>query len=74
MENGESEERRHSERTRLDMNRSTNEHVRSWMLGVFKMKRKLKDHPQNDIRRFFNGKVNSGDKQRRTNAYDLEMS
>ena len=55
MENGEIEARRHAERTRLDMNRLTNEHIRSWLLGALKMKRKLKEHPQNEIRSFFNG-------------------
>ena len=27
----------------------------SWILGALKMKRKLKEHPQKDIRRLFNG-------------------
>ena len=55
MLNGESEARRHVERTRLNIDRAPNEHVRSWMLEALKMKKKLKKHPQNYIRRFFNG-------------------
>ena len=55
MLNGESEERRNVERTRLNVNRFPNESIRSWTLGALKMKRKLKKHPQNDIRRVFNG-------------------
>ena len=55
MLNGESEVRRHVERNRLNVDRSPNESIRSWTLGALKMKRKLKKHPQNDIRRFFHG-------------------
>ena len=62
MENGESEERRHSERTRLDMNRQTNESIRFLMIGALKIKRKLKEHPQNEIRFFLMDEVDSGDK------------
>ena len=54
MMNGESEARRHVERTKLDIDRAQNENVRSRMLGALKMKRKLKKHPQADIR-IFNG-------------------
>ena len=36
MMNGESEERRHVERTKLDTDRAPNESIRSWMLGQFK--------------------------------------
>ena len=45
----------HTERTRLDVNRSPNESIRSWTLGALKMTRKLKKHPKNDIQRYFNG-------------------
>ena len=62
MENGEIETRRCAERTRPDANRSANESIRSWTLGASKIKRKLKECPQNDIRRFLMGKVDSGDK------------
>ena len=55
MENVEIETIRYAEKTKLDINRSTNESIRSWILGALKMKRKLKEYPQNDIRRFFNG-------------------
>ena len=55
MLNGESESRRHVERTKLDIDRAPNESIRSWMLEALKMKMKLKKHPQNDVRRVFNG-------------------
>ena len=52
METGEIEARSHVERTRLDKNRPPTESIRSWMLGALKMKRKLKECTQNDIRFF----------------------
>ena len=55
MENGEIEARRHALRTRIDANRSPNESIRPWILGALKMTRKLKEHPQKDIWRYFNG-------------------
>ena len=45
MLNGESEERRWVERTKLNIDRAPNESFRSWMLGALKNKRKLKKHP-----------------------------
>ena len=59
MLNGDSEERRHVERTRLDVDRSSNESIRSRTLGALKMKRKFKKYLQNDIRRFSMGEMNS---------------
>ena len=50
MMNGESEARRHTGRTKLDIDRAHNESIRSWMLGALKMKRKLKKYPQDGIR------------------------
>ena len=45
MMNGESEARRHAERTKFEIDRAQNETIRSWILGALKMKRKLKKHP-----------------------------
>ena len=45
MTNGESKARRCIERTKLDIDRALNESFRSWILGVLKMKRKLKKQP-----------------------------
>ena len=52
MMNGESEATRHVERTKLDIDQDQNESIRSWTLGALKMKRKLKKHPQADVRTF----------------------
>ena len=60
MGNGEIEARMHAELTTLDGSRSPNESIRSWMFGALEMMRKLKEHPQNDICRYSNGKIDSG--------------
>ena len=52
---GESEARKNAERTKLNVDRLQHEIIRSWMLGLLKIKRKVKKHPKTDIRRFFNG-------------------
>ena len=54
MENGYMSARRYAERTKLDASVSSNESIRFWMLGALKMMKKLKEHPQDDIRRHFN--------------------
>ena len=54
MENGDMSARRHAERTKLDASVSSNESIRSSMIGVLKMIKKLKDHPQDDIWQYFN--------------------
>ena len=46
--------RRHAERTKLDANVSSNDSIISWILGALKMMKKLKEHPQDDIWRYFN--------------------
>ena len=55
MENGDVAARMHAERTKVDSNRSPKESIRSWMFGALNMRRKLKEYPQNDIWRYFNG-------------------
>ena len=55
MKNGECDERKHAERTELDLDRSENDTIKAWTLGALKMKRKLKKCTRSDVRRFFNG-------------------
>ena len=45
MLNGESESRRNVERTRLNVDRASNDSIRSCVPGVLNMKMKLKKHP-----------------------------
>lgn len=55
MKNGECDERKHAERTELDIDRSENDTIKAWTLGALKMKRNLKKCTRSDVRRFFNG-------------------
>ena len=41
MKNGECDERRHEERTKLDLNQSRNETIKVWILGSLKTKTKI---------------------------------
>ena len=50
--NAESKAIMHFEGTKLYIDRVSNESIRCWILGALKIKRKLKNHPQNDISRF----------------------
>ena len=59
MLNNESEAGRCIERTRLNIDRAPNESIRSWILRVLKMKRKIKKCPQNYNMRFLMGETNS---------------
>ena len=54
MENGYVSVRRHVERTKLDASVASNDSIRSWILGALKVIKKLKELPQDDIRRCFN--------------------
>ena len=58
MINGECEARRHTERTKLDIDRAQNENIKAWALGALKMKMKLKKHLQAEIKRFLTGEGN----------------
>ena len=52
MKNGEHNERTHAERTKSDLDQSKNDTIKVCILGALKMKRKLKNRSQSDVRIF----------------------
>ena len=52
MKKGECDEITHAERTKLDLNRSRNEIIKTNVLGALKMKLKIKKCPHSEIHRF----------------------
>ena len=55
MENREIDERKHSYRTKLDLSRTNNEIIKSWMLRDLKMRKRINKTPISDIRIFLGG-------------------
>ena len=55
IENGEIDERKHTDGTKLDLSRTNNEIIKSWTLGALKMRKRIKKTLTSDIRRFLGG-------------------